>query len=128
MLIPEEQSIDITVVKKFLATGNNGSKVFLMDRLVALYVEEPVAAAGRFGNIGLMRIFRTVGVFAQIPGRLYEPDLVRANAFDLLPGAIIRITVSDRNNKLVNYGKYGFNRRLCRIVELGGISNKCKST
>lgn len=64
-----------------------------------------------------MGIFQAIGIFYQVPLRLDKPDLIRADTFNYFSGTVIRITVANSNNKLVDYGKDRFNGSLYRVVK-----------
>src|ERR1700722_12483291 len=98
-----------------------------MDHLIALQVEKPVTRTGGLCNVGLMGMLHPPGVFVQVPAGMDDPDLVRTDAFDLLIGPIIGITVPEGDDKLVHQRENGRNSLLYRVIEFGRIAYHGKS-
>src|SRR5580658_5492617 len=104
MTVFEEDALYFVLVQQFLTPAANPRQIVLMDHFVTLEVEEPVAGTGGLGDIGLVGMFHPAGEFVQIPDGMDNPDLVGPDTLDLFQRTIVRVAVTQGNDKFVNEG------------------------
>jgi hypothetical protein len=127
MLVIEEQAFYRMIRQQLFAASPDDGQISLVYHFVALQVEEPVAFAGFLGDIGLVRMFHSPGIFVKIPDGMNDPYFVGPDALYLVQGPVIFIAVSKGYDEFIHERKNGSNRLFDGVIKLGSISYHGKS-
>ena len=102
-------------------------EIGFVNHFVTLDIEEPVAFAGGFGDVGLVGVLHAPGEFVQVPNCVNDPDLVRADASDLFEGAVVGIAIAHCDYEFVANGENRSYRLPDGVIKLGGVTHHSKS-
>ncbi len=127
VMIVKEHCLDRWVVVPALAGSANFGRIVLVQDLITLEVQEPVAGAMGLGHVGLLGVYGPVRELIQIPDGVDEDNFVRPEGLDLLPRVVVGIRIAQGDNKFIHHRQQRMDRLDDRVVELGSVAEKRKA-
>ena len=122
--VVEEHSLDALVVEPALAGRADDLEILLVQHLVALEVDQPVAGAALLREVGLVGVLGPARVSLEIPDRVEGHDLVGADRSDAFGRVVVGVGVAQGDHELVHQRERRADRLDDRVMELGPVAQE----